>query len=116
MYCVSVSPRYPYESLAAYSSPIVVAEFCTAARRYPVYAGLPALRYQCECNQYHFPDANGICIPIPETWTAPKLVALVLGCVALSLLLAALIKVIFRRQKQLRHNLDLHIGLLEDSQ
>lgn len=72
--------------------------------------------YECSCSRGHQLGPEGFCTAIPLYWTPAKLFFLVCGCVALTLLAVYAARLVFKRQKKLRHNLELHEALLEESQ
>lgn len=109
----SASRRHGH--LPARASKVSLSAHCHHIR-YPISAGLPALRYDCGCNELYYLGEDGVCHIKPQIWSPARLAALVLSCVAVSLLLAFLVIQVVKRQRKLRHNLALHVGLLEDSQ
>lgn len=78
----------------------------------------PTLVFKCECGVGFQSGEDGVCEATPPFWTTGKIVGLAVGCVilALAVLVYLLVPYYRKRTATLSDNLELHVGLLEESQ
>jgi len=83
-----------------------------------VGVAFPALIFVCRCSVGYEDSGDGICSVIPPFWSTGRIAALVIGGIlaAAACLLYLGVPRYRKRQRQLKANLALHQGLLEESQ
>jgi len=75
------------------------------------------MRFVCRCGPgFEAIRQDGICRPVPPYWSPARVVALTLGCLALAALVVVAAALSVRRRRWLSRNLQLHRGLLEETQ
>jgi len=81
---------------------------------------LPALKYKCQCGPGYTTDSrsDGVCEPIPPFWNTARIIALTVGSVfvVMLILVAVFRKKHVRRKRKYNMSLEMHQGLLEQSQ
>lgn len=88
----------------------------TESADFPIYAMMPALKYQCQCGVDYYESDVGECLLVPEYWGPARLVGLILGSVLGTLLCVYIARTVAKHHKRMRYNLALHQGLLAESQ
>lgn len=81
-----------------------------------LYAELPALMYTCECSEAYYRSGDGVCMSVPY-WTGARAALLVLGLtIGVAGVVVYFVRLAQRRRRLFKADLELHQGLLQETQ